>query len=167
MPIIRAIHDATHYFTPISNDLLQNSNLTAQELGVLCYCLSHNEKWEFHTTTLAKKFKMHKDTMRTILEGLECKGFLIRKQTRSNGKFSKYKFTFIESPFKALILVENDKIPKRKKTEPKKSFPMIAEPKKSPQINNKVSNQYQQRCLRNNYDRALNALLEFGDDDYE
>lgn len=80
MSIKRAIHDAEHPYTVISNQTLRNMNLSLKAKSVLCICLSFADEWQFNLNDLSKRLNTNKNTLNKCLIELEERGYLIRKK---------------------------------------------------------------------------------------
>ena len=85
-------------FTIISNELIGNPNLSAKAKGVLIYLLSKPADWEVYAQEIEGHFKEKIDAIYTALSELEKQGYIIREQTREEGRFSKNEWKVYSSP---------------------------------------------------------------------
>lgn len=85
-------------FTIISNELIGNPNLSAKAKGVLIYLLSKPADWEVYAQEIEQHFKEKIDAIYTALTELEKQGYIVREQTREEGRFSKNEWKVYSSP---------------------------------------------------------------------
>lgn len=81
MTINRAPHDEQHPFTRITNQVLENKELSARAKGLFCYMLSAKDNWQFYETELFKHFTEGRDALRTAVHELEHFGY-IQKESK-------------------------------------------------------------------------------------
>jgi hypothetical protein len=81
--ILRVVKDADHPYSVISNALIQNSNLSWEARGVMCYLLSKPDNWKVRVSDLVSSGKCKLYGIRTILAELEGEGYITRRRFRS------------------------------------------------------------------------------------
>ena len=76
-------------YTMISNLILRDESLSMKERGMLCTICSLPEGWAFSLTGLVEMMPDGIDAIRATVNKLECKGYLKRRQIRTeDGKFA-------------------------------------------------------------------------------
>lgn len=87
-------------FVMIANEAVFDDNLS--ERGLVLYlkmlALSANPNWEFSTAGLATVTGWSRESVQKKLNELEERGYLVRTQPRSAGKFAKVTWHIFESP---------------------------------------------------------------------
>ena len=86
--IIR-VADRTRNFTVIPNSLLEDSELTWEARGLLCFLLSKPDNWTVSRVHLEKQAPNGQHQVRRILNELEDAGYLLRiKKQNARGQWS-------------------------------------------------------------------------------
>lgn len=88
MPIVRGHHSFDDKFTQIPNAWLRDSRLSLKAIGLLAQLMSHEPGWQLSVNSLAYANQVGKDAIRSAVGELEEFGYLLRVQTREEGKFS-------------------------------------------------------------------------------
>ncbi len=102
--IHRCPHDKENPFTSITNKLLQNSDLSFEALGLLCYLLSNSFKWKTCRSAIGRQRKIGEHKLKRIFDELIEHGYLT--MTFINGKNGnrQVKYLFSESnKFKKIV----------------------------------------------------------------
>ena len=77
-------------FTQISNNLINDSNLSMQAIGLFCYIWSKPDDWEYHKNEIMKRFNCGKNALTTAIDSLQKNNYLFIATTRGeDGKFTK------------------------------------------------------------------------------
>ena len=80
-------------FTTLSNQLINDTTLYAEELGVMAYLLSKPEDWVVRVSQLAARFNMGKDRAYRILNDLIRQGWIQKSENRTEGgKFASVEY---------------------------------------------------------------------------
>jgi len=88
MPIVRGHHSFDDKFTQIPNAWLRDSRLSLKAIGLLAQLMSHEPGWQLSVNSLAFANGVGKDMVRSAVSELEQFGYLLRVQTREEGKFA-------------------------------------------------------------------------------
>lgn len=89
----------TSNFTTLPNELVNDTSLSADELGMALYLLSKPPEWVVVPGELRKRFNCGRDKIRRILNGLEKAGYLVRvKKFTKEGRFAKVDFEVFDVP---------------------------------------------------------------------
>ena len=83
-------------FTIISNNLLQDSDLSLKAKGLYAYLFSKPDGWEFHISAMVKELKETEGQIRVIVQELLNKGYIVRHQLNENGKFGGMIYEFVD-----------------------------------------------------------------------
>ncbi len=89
MSVIRVKH---RRYTVIENEALENPNLSFKAKGLLAYCMSRPDDWEFRANHLSTVSTEAREATLSALKELENEGYLTRVQKRDNGKFDSYDY---------------------------------------------------------------------------
>ena len=87
--IERCVHDASHSYSIISNDLIRNTTLSMECTAVLIYLLSHKQGWRITTKSLMLHLKgrMGRDKIRKVMNEAIAAGYMKRdKMTLHRGE---------------------------------------------------------------------------------
>lgn len=104
MSIIRIEKKAN--YSVISNDFLNDPQLSFQQKGLLAYLLTKPDHWQINVKHLITTSTDGRDTIYKTIEKLIEAGYVIRQQTNGkNGKFTTFDYKVFES--KQLPLPEN------------------------------------------------------------
>jgi hypothetical protein len=75
-------------YTIISNDVINNPELSPASLGVLVYLLSKPDDWQVRDEELQARFNIGREKLKRVVRELKAAGYLARRQFRGNdGKF--------------------------------------------------------------------------------
>ena len=96
MPILRKQHQTK--YTVISNDFLQNPNISLKAKGLLCYMLSCEDNWSFSIEGLAKMNKDGRVSVSSALDELEELGYHKKERIYENGKIKEWIYYISEEP---------------------------------------------------------------------
>lgn len=160
MAIIRV--KKTKNFSIVSNDILNNGELSPKARFILIYCLSLADNWQFSIKGLATQMTCGIDFVRTGLKELEERGYLERKRTRNKqGCLQETDYIFYESPEPQ----DQEKDEPPKLDSPKLDLPILGLPilANPTLINTKYNkNQYKQELRESNSAREewFNAFWE-------
>lgn len=160
MAIIRV--KKTKNFSIVSNDILNNVELSPKARFILIYCLSLADNWQFSIKGLATRMGCGVDYIRTGLDELEREGYLVRKRVRNEkGHFQEADYIFYETCTKKKPSTsEPPKTDTLAEEIPKQEFPTQVNPTL---INTKYNkNQYKQELRESNSAREewFNAFWE-------
>lgn len=90
---------STVNFTHLKNEVLQDSNLSLEALGLLVYLLSMPEDWVVQHSQIQKHFNIGRDKRKRVMKELEEAGYLVRKQPRDEaGLFENYDYSVFDDP---------------------------------------------------------------------
>lgn len=96
MPILRIEHSTK--YTLISNEFLQNPNISLKAKGLLCYMLSCKDDWKFSIEGLAANNKDGISSITTALNELEELGYHKKEIIREDGKIKEWVYYISEEP---------------------------------------------------------------------
>lgn len=85
-------------FSIVSNAILRDKRMTMKARFLLVFCLSMSDSWEFSAQGLATGIGASVDAIKSGLRELEEFGYLVRRQTRINGKLSTMEYILREEP---------------------------------------------------------------------
>lgn len=97
----------TTKFGVIPNSILNDKTLSAKAKGLWVYLQSKPNGWDFSTERIANDFSDGITSIRSGLQELEEKGFLLRKPERNNGKYNGYTYTLLDIPMQEEPSSEN------------------------------------------------------------
>ena len=108
-------------FTMISNEVVQDSNLSDRARFIYCYMASMPDDWVFYQASLAKSLGYSRDTLQKYMNELLSAGVLTRKQEKNGTKFANYTYELMdykkqEPKFSATEKSRNGNFPQRKKS---------------------------------------------------
>ena len=106
-------------FSQISNNIINNPNLSAKAKGILIYLISKPPKWEVHFKDIIKHMTDGETAIRSGLKELELSGYILRdlKRNSEDGKFEKWIWNVYEDP----LPINERSDPKSRKFERKES----------------------------------------------
>jgi len=84
-------------YTCVSNDIIQNKDLSLQAKGLLVYLLSLPADWEVHKTEIWKHHKNGRDSVFRAWKELQQLGYITEKKYREKGRFQT-QYTIHEEP---------------------------------------------------------------------
>jgi predicted transcriptional regulator len=105
-------------FTMISNEVVQDSNLSDRARFIYCYMASMPDDWVFYQASLAKSLGYSRDTLQKYMNELLSAGVLTRKQEKNGTKFANYTYELMdykkqEPKFSATEKSRNGNFPQR------------------------------------------------------
>lgn len=84
-------------FTCVPNETLRDKRLTLKARGLLAFCLSLPDTWEYSVEGLARATGEGRDSIKSALKELEAGGYLIRQQARNEqGKLAGMEYTLFD-----------------------------------------------------------------------
>jgi hypothetical protein len=96
MSIYRVQHNKN--YTVINNTICKDTRLSWKAKGIWLYAFSRPDDWQFNLQDLVNQSSNSRDSVRNGLLELENTGYLVRTQTRENGKFGCSEWMFFEVP---------------------------------------------------------------------
>jgi hypothetical protein len=79
-------------FTMVSNEVVQDSNLSDRARFIYCYMASMPDNWVFYQANLAKSLGYSRETLQKYMNELLKAGVLTRKQEKNGTKFANYTY---------------------------------------------------------------------------
>jgi len=123
--IMNIIKKKNFPFTQVSNELLNDKEISLKAKGIYAYMLSKPTDWNFTIKSMSKQLKEGSDAIMNALNELKIKGWLVyNKNTNGSGVYELLYFPNSENPNKAQPKPEN----------PNQGFPNLGKPER---INNK------------------------------
>lgn len=102
--IIRSVDSTPNNFTPLSNKLLQNNNLSLDTRGLLCYLISLPQDWVIYKENIQKQLGFGRKKMDRIWSEAKKFGYLTSEKFReSNGTWN-YTYTITDVPLSTVPL---------------------------------------------------------------
>lgn len=102
--IIRSVESTPNNFTPLSNKLLQNNNLSLDTRGLLCYLISLPQDWVIYKENIQKQLGFGRKKMDRIWAEAKQYGYLKSEKFReSNGTWN-YTYTITDVPLSTVPL---------------------------------------------------------------
>lgn len=97
MPVLRRPHDHEHPYAQISNDVLDDGELSFKAKGLLSYLLARSDDWEIYLSQLTDVGPDGRHAIRSAIQELREAGFLKRSVHRDEeGKFDGYEYIVYE-----------------------------------------------------------------------
>lgn len=97
MPVIRVVKNKN--FTTMSNYHLRDQNLSLKAKGLLSFCLSLPDSWDYSVSGLVKVCKEGRDCVMATLLELEQRGYLHRERLRNaDGTLGAAEYVIYEQP---------------------------------------------------------------------
>jgi hypothetical protein len=94
--IIRSVNASKYNFTPISNNLIQNTNISLEARGLVSFIISLPEYWIIYKGQVQKALKMGDLKFDRIWKECVEAGYIsVKKQRLSNGRW-KYDYTITD-----------------------------------------------------------------------
>jgi len=94
----RSPHDSNHPYSMISNDLIDNMEISNELKMLLIYCVRKPDNWVFQIEHLIKCMDLSRRHLyRIIDEGIK-NGYIFRPRQDHDGHFKSVKYFFSESP---------------------------------------------------------------------
>lgn len=81
-------------FTQISNDMLNDPNLSLEAKGLLSIFLSNSEDWKINMANIIKRSKNGRDKHYNVVKELVANGYFGRVEVRENGRFKELVYIF-------------------------------------------------------------------------
>lgn len=101
MPIIKkSIFDKT---TILTNEFLQNENITLEAKGLLGYMLSLPNNWDFTITGISSKTNTSEYKITKLLQELEANGYHTKKHIYENGRIKDWIYYIFAEPRQDII----------------------------------------------------------------
>ena len=85
-------------FTVVHNAILQDPSLSYKAKGLFVDMLSLPDDWVYTVAGMVKRSTDGRDSIYKALRELEDAGYIMRRQSRSGGKFSATEYDIIETP---------------------------------------------------------------------
>ncbi len=85
-------------YTRVENSVLNGKSLTLSGIGLYCLICSLPENWDLNARGLATRFGFSEKEIRNRLKELVDKGYLVREQDRTVGRFSGFDYRICSSP---------------------------------------------------------------------
>jgi predicted lipase len=85
-------------YVSIHTGFLNDKNLSFRAKGLMAYCLSRVDDWEFHISHLATVSKEGRDSTYAAVKELIQHGYIVRQLSRNKGKFEKGFYEIHEVP---------------------------------------------------------------------
>lgn len=99
MAVFRVIKDKENPYVMINKYALYDKNLSYKAKGILSYCLSRPDNWEFYEEEIASHSTDGLASIKTGLKELREKGYILRTRKRDElGKFKGYEYLIYEFP---------------------------------------------------------------------
>lgn len=164
MAVVRV--EKNQNYTTMCNHHLRDKNLSLKAKGLLSFCLSLPECWDYSINGLAAVCKEGRDCIMSTLSELEASGYLIRDRTRNeDGTLGSIEYVIFEQP----------QIPES--AQPKSDNPTLDKPTlekpvleettqiRTNSINTKRNNNEEKKEIRHKYGLYQNVLLT--DEEYQ
>lgn len=102
--IIRSVDSTPNNFTPLSNKLIQDSNLSLDTIGLMCYLLSLPNDWIIYKEQIQKHFGYGRKRMDRMWSEAKKGGYLKSEKYRlPNGTWN-YQYTLTDVPLSTVPL---------------------------------------------------------------
>lgn len=99
MAVFRVIKDKENPYVMLNKYSLYDKNLSYKAKGILSYCLSRPDNWEFYEEEISSHSTDGLASIKTGLKELMNKGYIVRKRKRDVlGKFKGYEYLVYEVP---------------------------------------------------------------------
>lgn len=86
-------------YTQIARTMLQDSTLSMEARGLLCFVLSLPDNWTFHLNWLCKDQKIGRDRAQRLVRELLANGYCVRHQDRlPDGRMGPFEYWFSDDP---------------------------------------------------------------------
>ncbi|MDO5416464.1 MAG: helix-turn-helix domain-containing protein [Lachnospiraceae bacterium] len=164
MAVVRV--EKNQNYTTMCNYHLRDKNLSLKAKGLLSFCLSLPECWDYSINGLAAVCKEGRDCIMSTLSELEANGYLIRDRTRNgDGTLGGMEYVIFEQPQNPESGQPELDFPTLDK--PALEKPMLEEPTqiRTNSINTKRNNNEEKKETRHKYGPYQNVLLT--DEEYQ
>jgi hypothetical protein len=95
--IIRSVSSSKYNFTPISNNLIRNTNISLEAIGLVSFIISLPEDWVIYKGQVQRALKMGDLKFDRIWKECVGAGYIsVKKQRLSNGRW-KYDYTITDN----------------------------------------------------------------------
>lgn len=94
----RSPHDREHPYTMVSNELLDNKEISNNLKMLLIYCLRKPASWIFSLKNLLETMHLKERCLYKIIDEGIRHGYIQRQLQKFNGKFQSSRYFFSESP---------------------------------------------------------------------
>lgn len=109
--LVRTSKDKDHPYVMLNKTFLHDPNLSLKAKGLLAYCMSMPDGWEFHINQMITVLKEGRDALNSAFNELIKYGYCIRQQKRQKGKFDSGEYVLYEVPFTEKVIVDNEEKP--------------------------------------------------------
>ena len=89
-------------YVVLDKGFLNDKRLSWQAKGLLAYMLSMPNDWVFRIDDLKKRSTNGRDSTKNIIKELQEHGYIVKEQTREQGKFSNNQYIVLERPVSPL-----------------------------------------------------------------
>lgn len=101
--IFRMCKNKENPYVQINKTVLQDKNLSWKAKGIMAYCLSLPDNWQFHMSELVTHSTDGIDSLKAGIRELKKHGYLERKAEKVNGKIVSWITNVYEEPQERLI----------------------------------------------------------------
>jgi hypothetical protein len=99
MTIVRVCKNKENPYVMLNKKFLNDPSLSLKAKGLLAYCLSKSDGWQFKVSQMVTVLKEGRDSLYSAFKELTSGGYCIVHQIRDkNGKFLKSDFILYEEP---------------------------------------------------------------------
>ena len=102
--IIRSVESTPHNYTPLSNKLLQNNNLSLDTRGLLCYLISLPKDWVVYKENIQKQLGFGRKRMDRMWSEAKNGGYLKTQKFRETNGTYNYIYTISDVPLSTVPL---------------------------------------------------------------
>ena len=96
--VYRVAKNKDNPYVMINKSVFDDERLSWRAKGLMGYLLSKPDDWKIVESDLVKRSKEGRDAVRAAIRELIAAGYIVRKQTREDGKFSSTEYHVYESP---------------------------------------------------------------------
>ncbi len=108
----------TRNFTVLENEVVEDSRLSLDEIGLLVWFRSRPDNWEVSRLAVQKRFGIGRDKCDRIFRGLLGAGWMVREDVRDEGGgFSHPRYIVLDEPGREVEVAENEFSPSKSETE--------------------------------------------------
>lgn len=102
--LVRTSKDKNNPYVMLHKGFLEDINLSLKAKGLLAYCMSKPDGWQFHVDQLVDSLKEGSEAIYSGLKELIEHGYCVRKQGKDvNSKFSKVDYVLYELPIQKIL----------------------------------------------------------------
>ena len=102
--IVRSVDSTPQNYTPLSNKLLQNNNLSLDTRGLLCYLVSLPKDWIVYKENIQKQLGFGRKKMDRMWTEAKRGGYLKSQKFRENNGTWNYIYTISDVPLSTVPL---------------------------------------------------------------